>query len=241
MALAVEQIAPREFTARAEGEGDHPSSLPDIGLSGYWKKPNGEIVLLDSGPNGMQAYTRKRWMLLPEYGQWSLSPQRGWQPMTDPYRKILEFGGIREFTREQIVELHWHTRPHPVLQRKIDVFVQSGMDKRAALDAVIPQLAGYEWEVFRCGNPACRDRAFNSESELRGHEVLHREDVRTREMSNAISTAISGSQAANMESLAPALTAIAEVVQSLAVSQVEMQKNFNALLAEVAKSNKSSK
>jgi hypothetical protein len=250
MAVAADQIIAQQFSApRAEGEGDHPSSRPDIGLTGYWKCQNGEIKFLDSGPNGMQAYTRKRMYLLPEYGNYSLSPKRGWDPMNDPFKPLLEQGGIKEFSLAQIVELNWHRRPHPVIKRQVDVLVQSGRSEREALDAAMPQLKGYEWEDHTCLNPTCRNRLpFNSEGELRQHEVLHREDVRTREQTKAISEAISGIGSASAETMAPALKAIAEVVQSLAAQQAtdreeraQLQANFNALLAEIAKPKTSSK
>ncbi len=48
-------------------------------------------------------------------------------------------------------------------------------------------------------------------------------------------------QEASAETLAPLLKSLAEVVQSLAVGQADMQKNFSALLAEVANQNKSGK
>ncbi len=233
---------------RPDGQGDHPSSRPDIGLNGYWRKADGDIQLLDGGPNGFSVYVRKKWTFLEEYGLYSLTPTRNWNPMTDPYRPILLKGGIKEFRRAQIVELGWHRKPHPVIQKQIDVLVQAGVEPRKALDVAMPQLEGYEWETYHCPSPSCRGREFNAESELRSHEVLHREDVKTRQLGDAIATAVSSGQAASTETLAPLLKGIAEVVQTLAQAQAqdrderrELQANFNALLAEIAKSNKSSK
>lgn len=232
MAIAVEQIIQNQPSyERMDREGERG----EIGLNAYWRRADGGIALVDGGPNGMQTYTRKKWTFLGEYGLWSLSRQGNWDPMNDPYRRILERGGIKEFALDQILELNWHRKPHPVLQRQIDALVTAGVASDVALEAVIPQLKGFERQDFPCPNASCRGRVFNDAASLNAHEIIHKQDVQTRQLGEAITKATMAGQAASAETMAEAIGAIASLVQRLAVGQEDMQKNFAALLAEVAK------
>ena len=238
VAIAVEQIIQNQ---PVYGSADREGEKGDIGLNAYWRRADGGIALVDGGPNGMQVYPKKKWTYLGEYGQWSLTRQGNWDPMNNPYQKILERGGVKEFSLDQIVELNWHRKPHPVLKRQMDALITAGVTEEAAFVAVMPQLKGFTREDFLCPNSSCRGRVFNTQGDLNAHEIIHKQDVQTRQLGEAITKATMAGQAASAETMSEALSAIAQVVQSLAVSQQDMQKNFAALLANVAKQNTSGK
>lgn len=213
----------RVFTPQAADAG---GTLNGSGAQGYWRKTDGTIVFGSFTTNGFRVNTRKRFMPLMEYGEFTndLNKRIGLDPMLDPYRLILEKGGIKEFTREQIVELGWHRKPHRVLQAQIDRLVAQGVPHEQALVAVIPQLAGFERTDVPCA--ICPGRVFNSEDELKRHEILHKDDVQTRRLGDAITQALAGGQAASTETFAPIVKMLAEAIQALSVSQAEMQANL---------------
>lgn len=223
----------RVFTpASAEAGG----SLSGSGAQGYWRKTNGDIVFGSYTVNGLRTNSRKKFVALMDYGEFTndLNKRIGHDPMLDPYRLILERGGIKEFTRAQIVELGWHRKPHHVLQAAIDRLVAQGVSKSDALIAVIPQLAGFERVDVPC--PICPGRVFNSDEELSRHEILHKDDVQTRRLGDAITHALQGGQAASNETFAPIIKMLADAITSLSVSQAETQANLanmNALMQRV--------
>jgi hypothetical protein len=213
----------RIFTPQLAEAG---GSLSGSGAQGYWRKPSGEIVFGSFTTNGFRVNTRKRFMPLMEYGEFTndLHKRTKWDPMLDPYRPILERGGIKEFTREQIVEFGWHRKPHHVLAAQIERLVADGIPREQATVAVIPQLAGFERVDVPCS--ICPGRVFNSEDELKRHEILHKDDVQTRRLGDAITQALAGGQAAQNETMTPILKMLAEAIQSLSVNQAEIQANL---------------
>lgn len=225
----------RVFTPAAADAG---GSLSGSGAQGYWRKPDGTITFGAFTVNGLRTLTRKKFMPLYEYPQFTNDPNKAmrWDPMHDPYRLMLEAGGIKEFGLEQIVELGWHRKPHRVLQAQIDKLRATGVSAQEALETVIPQLRGFTRTDVPC--PLCPGRVFNSEEELSSHDILHKEDVQTRRLGDAISKALTGGQAASTEAMAPVLQMLAQAIQSISVNQSEMQANLantNTLIARMLK------
>ncbi len=214
---------------------DVESTKGSSGLQCYWRKPDGTITFGSCTANGLKSYTKKKFVMLADYGEFptSFDSVRRWDVMTDPYRLILERGGISEFTREQIVELGWHRAPHMILRHAINALVGTGLSEAEATLAIMPQLKGFDRLDVPC--KLCPGRVFNTEAELEHHEVLHREDVQTRRMTDGISNALAGSQAASTETLAPILKMLAEAISSLAVGQAEQRTAIDNIKALVTK------
>jgi hypothetical protein len=233
-ALQDQQLAEsRVFTPPAADSG---GSLSGAGAQGYWKKPDGTIVWGAYTVNGMRSYTRKRFMPLFEYPQFTndLNKRTGFDPMHDSYRLILERGGIKEFGLAQIVELGWHRKPHRVLQAQIQRLIDRGASEQEAMETVIPQLRGFVRVDVPC--LLCPGKVLNSEDELARHEILHKEDVQTRRLSESISQAVTGGQAASTEALAPVLRMLADAITTISANQAETQANLantNALIARL--------
>lgn len=202
---------------------DTESDKGDSGRQSYWRKPDGTIVFLSCTANGLKSYTKKKFTLLPDYGEFTTAfdSARRLDIMVDPYRLILERGGIKEFSREQIVELGWHRTPHVILRHAISALIGSGLSESEAMLAVMPQLRDFERVDVPC--KLCPGRVFNSESELEHHEILHREDVQTRRMTDGIAKAIAGAQAGQTESFAPILQMLAQAIQTLADGQADQR------------------
>lgn len=215
-----------EATVFTPAAADAGGSLNGSGAQIYWRKTDGTIVFGSGTVNGFRVNTRKRFLPLMEYGEFTNDVHRriGWDPMLDPYRPLLERGGIKEFSREQVVELGWHRRPHRILQAQIDRLVAQGVPAAQALVAVIPQLDGFERTDVPC--PLCPGRVFNSDDELSRHEILHKDDVQTRRLGDAISKALAGGQAASSETFAPIIKMLADAITKLSVGQAETQANL---------------
>ncbi len=229
----------RVFTPQPADMG---GSMGGAGAQGYWRKTDGYISFGSYTVNGMRTYTRKRFIPLMDYPQFTNDKNKatGFDPMTDGFRPLLEHGGIREFGLAQIVELGWHRKPHKILQAAIDRVAATGASPQEALETVIPQLKGFERVDVPC--ILCKGRVFNSEDELSSHEVLHKDDVQTRRLSDSISQALTGGQAASTEAMAPVLQMLAQAITSLSSSQAETQANLantNALIARMLQANES--
>lgn len=205
---------------------DAGGSMNGSGAQGYWRKTDGDIVFGSYTVNGLRTNSRKKFVALMDYGEFTndVNKRIGLDPMLDPYRLILEKGGIKEFTQGQIVELGWHRKPHRVLQAAIDRLVLQGVGKDVALVAVMPQLAGFTRVDVPC--PICPGRVFNSDGELSRHEILHKDDVQTRRLGDAITHALAGGQTASNETFAPIIKMLADAITQLSVGQAETQANL---------------
>jgi len=210
---------------RPDFEGNRDGS----GMQGYWKKPDGTITFGSYTVNGMRSYTIKGFMPLSQYGQFTTAfdARRRLDPMIDPYRHMLEQGGIKEVTQAQIVELGWHRKPHAVLARAMQRLMEQGYWESEALTTIMPQLKGFERRDVLC--QTCPGRVFNSQDELERHEIIHREDVQTRRLGESISSALAGSAQANE----PILKMLAEAIQMLSINVAEEREERKALSANV--------
>lgn len=231
-ALQDQQLADARIFTPAPA--DIGGTLSGSGAQGYWRKKDGEITFGAFTVNGMRSYTRKKYLPLMDYPQFTNDKNKatGFDPMLDPFRPLLERGGIKEFALPQIVELGWHRKPHRILQAQVDRLVNMGHSAQEALEAVIPQLVGFERVDVPC--PLCPGRVFNSDDELSRHEILHKDDVQTRRLGDAITKALSGSQAASNDTLAPIVKMLADAISALSVNQSETTAalaNTQALIA----------
>lgn len=225
-----EELTPEYTFGRDNFGANHwVGTSKNSGLHCYWRKPNGEITIAGTGQHEWQSATMRGMEPLHRYGVFPLTPVHAgaWDPPRDPFRLILQRGGIGEFSLDQILQLRWHLQPHPVLQQRIRQLQQErGLSWREALDEVIPQLKGVTWEEHPCRFAECARRPpFNSEDELRRHEVLHREDSRIRQQNEALAQAIEQAAAGNTQALLP-------ILQQLAEAQTQTQQLLATLLAE---------
>lgn len=202
---------------------------------GYWRKPNGQITFEQFRHNTYDRLMRG-WMMLPQYGEYKLIGQPGWDPHRDPYAALVVKGGAHELPPEQVLQLRWHRRPdrndHGARARVwalIDQALQRGLDEPDAVEAVLPQLKASDWRTWRdhfC--QFCPQRVFNSNDDVARHEsVMHREDVRSREIRDSISGALekSGSQTT------PLLEAVVAVLGQLAQDGADQKSLVAELLA----------
>ncbi|MEK7111858.1 MAG: hypothetical protein AAB875_00875, partial [Patescibacteria group bacterium] len=93
----------------------------------YWKRPlqwdsPGWVVLGPTNAESFQKYIRMGFMPLFPYGQ-HITDTKEWRTQLDPYRKILENGGAKEFPVDQVIELGWQ-RKAPTIKGKSVEFPQ---------------------------------------------------------------------------------------------------------------------
>lgn len=236
MGEAVPQIfTPTDETAQG-GLRDQRGSAPYC----YWRKPErvdpdtgavtpGDIVFGQAGANGVRTKTRLRFIMLPQYGEYPFNSGRGgWDPLIDPYLRLLEKGGIREFSAAQIKEHQWHIRPHRVLRRQIEAYEQQGLSREQALLQVMPQLAGEDLTVHRCPSSGC-PRTFISQSHVDKHAgIAHKEELRNRDLQNAIAKAITGSAEGSA-------TAFRDVILILGQNQEQARREMADMREVMAK------
>lgn len=127
---------------------------PGRGRHGYYKKPDGWIVVAATTPSNRRDYEYKGFIYLPQYGEFvngSAQPRaaakerdaRGnpWNPALEPWRLIFQRGGAKEFPVDQIIAYRWHIHPP---YREVQ----------------FPQLAGNEITNYGC--PECDKGIFSS-------------------------------------------------------------------------------
>ena len=207
---------------------------------GYWRKPDGWIRLSQFGQNSMDALLRGHQML-PRYGQFS--PPGGAGP-SDPLRQdplvmLVRNGGAHEVRPAQVQSLGWHRRPtsgakgsHRLVWETVENAIARGADEKDAIEQALPQLKESDWREWidhKC--QFCPQRVFNSSEDVARHEsVMHKEDVRTRELRESISSALKeggGNQNALMEVVVTLLARMGDQNQ-------ESRDQVNALLAALA-------
>ncbi len=105
-------------------ESREAHSPPGRGKHGYYRKPNGWIVVAATTPTNRSDYEYKGFTFLPQYGEFTNGTNvlgakqleqddRGtpWNPAVEPWRLILQRGGAEEFPVEQVIAYRWHLRP----------------------------------------------------------------------------------------------------------------------------------
>jgi hypothetical protein len=188
---------------------------------------------VQTGQNGMRTNAGKGMLFLSRYPQVKLNGGAGAHNMlTDPYGPMLAAGGVTEFTVAQVLELGWHRRPHPLLERQVAALVQTGLSRDEAIRRVIPQLASATWEDHPC--PHCRGRVFNTAAELGNHEIMHADEKRDRRLSDAMSRAMGAASEQGAAMVGPLM----DVVRELADVQRAQSAALTALqetMAEMAR------
>lgn len=203
---------------------------------GYWRKPDGWITFTQYRHNALDRFMRA-WQILPVYGEYKLIGQAGWNPHTDPFAALVARGGAHELPPEQVLALRWHRRPargeRGAVARVwalVDQQIRQGLDEQDAVEVVLPQLAATDWRTwrdYRC--QFCPQRVFNRPEDVERHEsVMHREDVRSREIRDSISDALtkSGDQQSG---------AFAAVLERMAQDGHDQKALMAALLALLSK------
>lgn len=221
--LDVTEYSERQMVAKGFSTAD-----PREARLGYWRLPDdrmerGRIVIAQYGRNADDQIDIDGHQRLRRYGEYKSNGGPGaWQPWRDPWLGIVQRNGLREFDRQQIIDLGWHRRPkrsdhesHKQIWQRVDALMtEQGMAEREALDRVFPQLAGVAFTDAGCN--LCPARVFaNLEQKHKHDAVAHKEEVRSRETREAIAAAISESGQSNTE----LLSALTNVVTMLAQGQ----------------------
>ena len=137
---------------------------PGKGRHGYYRKPDGWIVVAATTPSNRSDYEYKGFTFLPQYGEFtngSAQPRaaakerdaRGnpWNPALEPWRLIFQLNGAKEFPVDQVIGYRWHIRPP---YREVS----------------FPQLAGIEITNYGC--PECEKGVFASINPLEAAQML---------------------------------------------------------------------
>lgn len=234
-APAAMPFVPPELT-NGDGVSAAQSGSREGGMVGYWKKPNGEIIVSQTGANGMRTNATKGLLFLARYRQMKLNGGAGSHNMlTDPYGPMLAQGGIVEFGAAQIIELGWHRKPHPILERQVAAMQAAGVAREDAIRRAMPQLADVSWEDHPC--PHCRGRVFNSEGELASHEIMHSDEKRDRRLSDAMSRAMGAASeqgAAMVGPLMDVIRELAEVQRGQAAALTTLQESVGEMARAIA-------
>ena len=112
---------------------DAPTLYPEVqtvrspvgrGLHGYYRKPNGWIVVASTTSSNRQDYEYKGFTFLSRYGQFKNDGDAGgqtlkavdakgqpWNPISEQWRLLFQQGGAKEFAVDQIIAYHWHLSP----------------------------------------------------------------------------------------------------------------------------------
>ena len=127
---------------------------PGKGRHGYYKKPDGWLVVASTTPTNRSDYEYKGFRFLARYGEFvngtaELRAKQNerdakgnpWNPAIEPWRLVFQLGGADEFPIDQIIAYRWHVRPP---YREVQ----------------FPQLQGVEITNYGC--PECEKGLFAS-------------------------------------------------------------------------------
>ena len=181
----------------ATGRLDHFFTPHDEAPLGYWRKPNGHIILAQYGENGTEKKLDRGFERLgQQYGSYASAGSRTWNPANDPLYPLVVKGGLRELPGEQIKLLGWHRPPDRTAKashRAVEEMVQRVVAERRcergeAVLAVMPQLVGLDLDDYVCA--ACPGRWFPTEAAMLAHEsVMHKDAVQSRSIGSAVAQA----------------------------------------------------
>lgn len=258
IAVASGALADLERESRSADMISDPSQLGRVGgfqqfgiedprsvAYGYWRKPDGWITFTQYRHNTIDRY-RRHWMSLDQYGEYKLIGQAGWDPHHDPFAALVARGGAHELPPDQVLALRWHRRPdrnergaRARVWVLVDQHIRQGLDEQDAVEAVLPQLVPTdwrEWRDYRC--QFCPQRVFNTPEDVARHEsVMHREDVRSREIRDSISDALAKSGDQQMPMI-EAVATVATVMQQMAKDGQDQRELMSALLSWLSKDDK---
>lgn len=214
---------------------DKPSwfSPHDEAPLGYWRKPDGYIILSQYGENGTEKKLDRGFERLgSKYGSYASAGTRTWHPSQDPLYPLVAKGGIVEMPAKQIRELGWHRPPdraakasHRTLEAQIQRVMQERvLPREEALLVVAPQLRGVDLTDYSCA--ACPGRWFPSEAAMLAHEsVVHRDAVQSRSIGNAVAAAQAGQSGAADQ------TALLQIIAQQGELIAEMKARLDDLTA----------
>lgn len=163
---------------------------------GYWRKPDGHVILAHYGENGTEKKLDRGFVRLGmQYGQYSSSAMAD---LKDPFYGILARGGLKEFPAEQIKLLGWHRpadrnskRSHRLVSELVERAMNAGLSRDEALVEVMPQLEGHDLTDYTCA--ACPGRWFPHKAAALNHEaVMHKDAVQSRSIGEAVAHAQTG-------------------------------------------------
>jgi len=203
------------------------SVIIDQGLV-YCRFPDGSIIPCDASPMELMKKINRGIQVLNDYGQFGSNAYY----MEHPFEPLLQAGGAREFTVQQIVELGYHLRPPliPTCEQHVGMSKDhlshtgrplAGSAKaqgcwRGARPAWFPQLEGVDLPEAPepCDAPGCDRGDFPTIEARRQHQsVMHADLRQQRELGDAIvaglqrSGVISGGNAHSAEAIATAVAA----------------------------------
>lgn len=166
---------------------------------GYWRKPDGHIILAQYGENGTEKKLDRGFQRLGhQYGSFASAGTRTWTPSTDPLYPLVAKGGIREIPGDQLKLLGWHRKPdrnarasHRTVEALVERQMAAGLSREKALLAVMPQLASVDLTDYDCA--ACPGRLFPTEAAKIAHtSVVHKEAIQSESIGKAVAAAQSG-------------------------------------------------
>ncbi len=229
----------QELDAATQRTAENWSDPVRAGLSYYrvpdQRMPRGRITLLQNGNNAIEMIEYRDYQSLrSRYGGFKSANQIGDWQRNDPYLGIVQRNGLHEFDPQQVHDLKWHHAPtrdsstsHLVIWQRIQARLDAGMDREAAILAVLPQLEGWDLAEYPCA--LCPGRvggAFATPETLEAHRsVMHKENVQTEGTRDAVSAALQTS-GSNMGDLVSALTLLVEqmAAQQVAAAAIEQPK-----------------
>lgn len=204
----------------------------------YWRLPDGRVQLLKGGLNGAdRMYLGAQ--PLNQYGMVTRATRDG-KTDGDEFSVLWERGGIHELEPQQVFGLRWHrppgrmdTKTHKAIWQQVGAYINRGFSEREALDEVLPQLRGVEIpEVVTC--QYCHGREFLSRADLNKHEsVMHRDDVRTREMRENLTDALK-TQGQGMGDMAQLIQLMAQTLAAIGGQNAETKSMVEDLVRQIA-------
>lgn len=182
---------------------------------GYWRKPDGHIILSQYGENGTEKKLDRGFERLgAKYGSYASSMMG---TLKDPLLPLVLAGGLVELPAEQIKLLGWHRAPDRAAKRshrEVDTLVraamaQHGVGREEALLLVMPQLRGYDLADYDCA--ACPGRHFPTEAAKLAHTtVMHKEAIQSESIGKAVAAAQQGNGGGGSGDTAALLQIIAQ-------------------------------
>lgn len=191
------------------GRIDHLFVAHDDAPMGYWRKPDGWVILSQYGDNGTEKKLDRDFVRLGKYGTYSSSAIA---QDKDPLLPLVLKDGLRELPAEQIKNLGWHRVPDRTAKRshrEVHAMVQATMQRQGcsreeAVAVVMPQTQGYDMTDHHC--VPCNNRPFPTSAALQNHTtVMHKDALQSESIGKAVAAAhgaATGASASNEALLA---------------------------------------
>lgn len=216
----------------ALGKLDHIFQQHDEAPMGYWKKPDGHVILSQYGDNGTEKKLDREFVRLGKYGSYASAAIAN---LKDPLLPLVLAGGLQELPPDQIKLLGWHRVPDRAAKRshrEVDALVQAamatrGISREEAVLVVMPQLVGFDLTEYTCvSHPG---RYFPTEGAKRDHDsVMHKESLQAEATGKAVAAAQGGAAQA-----AAASSATTDALVALIAQQGEVIAQMRQQLADL--------